>query len=417
MSDHHRNSPSGADKWFYCEGSLNKEEGLDNVSSEFSSEGTAAHTVRERCLTEGIDVQDLVGEWIAADELKFEVTRDWVYFLQPGIDRIREAKGFTWVFEHRTEMDPWIPGGFGTLDAGGISKDLIIIDDLKFGRGVTVDAVRCKQLMIYALGFWQNYARHRTKATRFLLRIDQPRVIGRGSEWEISLDDLLVFAEELAAAVQRTFAPDAPLRPSPKGCQFCLAARSGTCEVLDAFVLELLGLTFDDLDDLLEKLKLEKPDGIDAERRARVIEHAGMISSWVSNLRSISLQQAILGTPDPGFKAVATLGDRSWKSEQEAQEFWEGKMPDKDLYTRKLKSPAAMEVISGTRNWAKAEALITRPDGPPALVPVTDPRPALLPLANLLDDLSDMDDDDLGDDEDVLGFGSKTRPTIYDDLI
>lgn len=415
MGEHHRNSPSGAEKWFHCEGSLNKEEGLENVSSEFSSEGTAAHTVRERCLVEGIDVQDLVGEWIPADDLRFEVTRDWVYFLQPGIDRIREAKGFTWVFEHRTRMDPWIPGGFGTLDALGISKDLIIIDDLKFGRGVTVDAVRCKQLMIYALGAWQNYARHHTKATKFLLRIDQPRVIGRGSEWEVSLDELLVFAEELAAAVQRTFNPDAPLRPSPKGCQFCLAARHGKCEVLDAFVLELLGLTYEDLDDLQEKLRMEKPDGIDADRRARVIEHASMITGWVSNLKSISLQQAIHGHPDPGFKAVETLGDRAWSSEQEAQEYWTGKMPDKDLYVKKLKSPAQMEMIAGTRNWAKAEALIVRQPGPPALVPESDPRPALQALTDLLDDLDAMDEDDDGDD-DVLGF-SKTTTVIYDDCI
>lgn len=413
MSDHHRNSPSGADKWFYCPGSLNKEAGLENVSSEFSSEGTAAHTVRERCLTEGIDVQDLVGEWIAADDLRFEVTRDWAYFLQPGIDRIREAMGFTWVFEHRTQMDPWIPGGFGTLDAGGISKNLIIIDDLKFGRGVTVDAVRCKQLMIYALGFWQNYARHHTKATRFLLRIDQPRVIGKGSEWEVSLDELLVFAEELAAAVQRTFNPDAPLRPSPKGCQFCLAARHGKCEVLDAFVLELLGLTYDDLDDLQEKLRMEKPEGIDAQRRARVIEHASMINSWVSNLRSISLQQAIHGQPDLGFKAVETLGDRAWESEQAAQEFWAGKMPDKDLYVKKLKSPAQMEMIAGTRNWDKAQALIVRQPGPPALVPESDPRPALQSLTDLLDDLDAMDDEE---DDDILGFGNTTTVT-YDDLI
>ena len=406
MSEHHRNSPSGADKWFFCSGSLNKEAGLDNLSSEFSSEGVAAHTVRERCLVGGLDVQDLVGDWIAADELYFEVTRDWVYYLQPGIDRIREAKGFTWVFEYRVAMDPWIPGGFGTLDAGGISKDLIIIDDLKFGAGVAVEAVRCKQLMIYALGFWKNYARHHTKATRFLLRIDQPRVIGKGGEWEVSLDELLEFAVELEAAVKRTWLPDAPLRPSPKGCRFCLAARHGKCEVLDAFVLELLGLTFDDLDNTLEKLKMEKPDGIDPDRRARIIEHASMISSWVSNLRSISLQQAILGTPDAGLKAVATMGDRTWASEQVAQEFWEGKMPDKDLYTRKLKSPAQMELIAGTRNWKKAESLITRAEGPPALVPVSDPRPALLPLMSLLSDLDDMDDEE-GGDEDVLGFTPK----------
>ena len=140
MTAHHRHSPSGAEGWFLCPGMLNKSDGLPDETSEFSSEGTAAHTVRERCLTEGIDVQDLLGEWIEADGLWFEVVNEWVNYLQPGIDRIREAKGFNWVFEHRTEMDPWIPGGFGTLDAGGISKDLIILDDLKFGRGVIVSA-------------------------------------------------------------------------------------------------------------------------------------------------------------------------------------------------------------------------------------------------------------------------------------
>ncbi len=419
MTAHHRHSPSGAEQWFACPGSLNKSDGLPDETSEYSSEGTAAHAVRERCLTEGMDVQELVGEWIPADGLFFEVTAEWVHWLQPGIDRIREAKGFTWAFEHRTEMDPWIPGGFGTLDAGGISKDLIIIDDLKFGRGVIVEAERNKQLMIYALGFWMNHARHLAKAKRFLLRIDQPRVTGCGSEWETTLDELLAFAEELEAAVIRTLDPDAPLNPGPKQCQFCRASRNLKCEVQDQFILELLGLTFDDLDNE-EKLKLIATDGMTPERRSQIIKHASMISSWVNNVKAVSLQAAIHGQPDPGFKAVATEGDRAWRSEQEAAEFWAGKMPDKDLYTRKLKSPAQMELVAGTRNWAKAQELIHRPEGKPALVPESDKRPALVPLDELLDALPDMEDDDQGLD-DLLGDCTTDAPTtetsVYDDLI
>lgn len=418
MSAHHRHSPSGAEMWFACPGSLNKSDGLDDETSEFSSEGTAAHTVRDRCLTENIDVQDLAGEWIEADELFFEVTPDWVHYLQPGIERIREAKGFTWVFEFRTEMDPWIPGGFGTLDAGGISADLIVIDDLKFGRGVIVDAERNKQLMIYALGFWMNYARHRTKATRFLLRIDQPRVPGKGSEWYVELDELLAFAVELEAAVKRTLDPKAPLNAGPKQCQFCRASRNLRCATMDQYVLELLGLSFDDLDNLQEKLNLIATDGMTADRRARIVQHAAMISSWLNNVRAVSLQQAILGEPDPGFKAVATEGDRAWASEQRAEEFFKGKIPDKDLFTRKLKSPAQMEIVAGTRTWAKAQELITRPEGKPALVPESDKRPALLPLSALLDDLDDLDDDE--DDDDLIGgtavSSTRNKPT-YDDLI
>ena len=46
-------------------------------------------------------------------------------------------------------------------------------------------------LMLYALGFWWNVARHVSKATQFLIRIDQPRCAGGGGEWRISLEDLL----------------------------------------------------------------------------------------------------------------------------------------------------------------------------------------------------------------------------------
>lgn len=400
---------------------LNKSDGLPDETSEFSSEGTAAHEVREICLNEGRDVQDLVGEWIKADDLRFEVTADWVHYLQPGIDRIREAKGFTWIFEHRTEMDPWIPGGFGTLDAGGISKDLIIIDDLKFGRGIVVEAERNKQLMIYALGFWMNYARTRTKATRFLLRIDQPRVTGKGDEWYVELDELLAFAVELEAAVKRTLDPNAPLNPGPKQCQFCKAARNLRCETLDAFVLELLGLKPDDLDKLFtEKPELIATETMTPERRSYVLNHAQLISNWLNVIRSTALHDAIQGDEVPGFKAVGTEGDRGWTSEQQAEEFFKGKIPDKDMYNRKLKSPAQMELTVGTRTWAKAQDLITRPEGKPALVPLSDKRPALLPLSELLDALPDMEDDE--DEDDLIGAPTtattvQTKKPVYDDLI
>lgn len=392
MSAHHRHSPSGAEKWFNCWGSLNQEDGLPDETSEYSSEGTAAHTIRERCLRLGTDVLDYVGEWVRADDLYFQVTTEWAAYLQPGIERIREAKGFTWVFEHRTEMDPWIPGGFGTLDAGGISKKLIIIDDLKFGRGVTVEADRNKQLMIYALGFWMNYARHRTKATRFLLRIDQPRVAGGGDEWYVELDELLEFAEELALAVQRTLDPNAPLTPTQKGCQFCKAARNGRCKTLDLFVLAMLGLTYDDLCTDEGKPTLPNVSEMTAERKAYILTHKSMINSWVAQIHGIALHDAQMGEEIPGYKVVETEGDRAWTSEQEAEEFLKGKIPDKEMFTKRLKSPPQMELAVGTRTWAKAQHLITRPAGAPALVPESDKRPALLPLMDLLDNLDDMDD-------------------------
>lgn len=392
-AEHHRLSPSDAEGWMVCHGKPRMEERFPDETSEFSSEGTAAHTVRERCLKEGRNVEEFVGEYIQADGLFFEVTPEWVTWLQPGIDRIREAKG-DWVFEFRVEMDPWIDGGFGTLDAGGITDDLITLDDLKFGRGVSVDAVRNKQLMIYALGFWMNYARHKTKAKRFLLRIDQPRVTGGGSEWYVTLDELLVFAEEVAAAAIATLDPNAPLRPSLKGCMFCRAARNAACYALDQFILDLLGMTLDDLDAARTKEPtLIEYETLSPERRSYLLEHSKMVSSWLANLHAAALGDALRGFPVPGFKAVATLGDRAWEDPAKAEEFWKSKMPAKDIFNMKLKSPAQLEKIAGTRTWAKAESLIVRPEGKPALVPLSDKREALIPLIDLLDELDDQDED------------------------
>jgi len=397
-----------------CPGAPLMEDRFPDETSEFASEGTAAHDVRERCLTQGKNVEEFVGEWIEADEMFFEVTPQWVTWLQPGIDRIREERG-AWSIEYRVEMDPWIEGGFGTLDAGGVAPDLITIDDLKFGRGVVVDAEHNSQLMIYALGFWMNYARHHTKATRFLLRIDQPRVPGQGSEWYTTLDELLRFAEQVAAAAVATLDPDAPLNPTPKGCMFCRAARNASCPTLDLFVLQLLTLAPTDLDASRRKEPtLTAIDTLSPERRSYLLAHRSLITNWVNNLQSAAVHDAIHGLPVPGFKAVGTQGDRAWVNAEQAEEFWKAKMPANAIYSQKLKGPAQMEQVAGTRTWKVAQDLIHRPEGRPTLVPESDKRDALVPLLDLL---AELPDDELDEPAAPVAPSDTDEADGFDDLI
>ena len=396
---HARLGPSGYKRWSTCPGSVALSEQFPEETSEYAAEGTAAHWVREECLLTGKNVTYFVGQKVKAEGFEFEVPPEWVNWLQPGIDRLREAPGELYV-EQRVNLDAWVAGEFGTVDGLVIADDLIIVDDLKFGRGVAVDAIRNGQLMIYALGAWENLARHRTKATDFLLRIDQPRVPGCGSEWRTTLDELLRFAEdEYVPAARATLDPDAPLNPSIDACQFCKVAANFACPALHRFMADLLGADFDDW----RNLTLPNIDNLSPEQRSHIVRHSGMIRKWLGQAHEFHLNQALQGGPTPGFKAVATLGDRSWRDDDEAEEFWLSKMPAKDVFDKKLKSPAKMEKIAGTRNWAKAQELITRPDGKPALVPENDPRPALQVLADMLDELDDFDDllavetDDLDD--------------------
>src|SRR5690625_7871417 len=94
-------------------------------------------------------------------------------------------------------------------------------------------------------------------------------------------------------------------------------------------------------------------DKMDPERRSYVLTSISRIRSWLNNLHANALSDAHPGVEVPGFKAVATLRDRAWTSEAEAEAFWKGKLPDEDLYTRKLKSQAQVEKLAGTRNGKK----------------------------------------------------------------
>lgn len=401
---------SSADRWMVCAGAPQMEANFPDHPTEEASEGTAAHAVREKALLCGCDVEDLIDETFTADGREFVVDRDWVNDLQPGIDFIRERYGLLFV-EHRVVLDAWIPGEFGTADLVLLTAEEVIVLDLKFGRGLHVIASDTRQLPLYAAGVYENIVRHIPGAPKkYRLIIDQPRVPAGWTEHVMTLDEILLFAEEAAAAAIRTQDPDAELTVSAKGCHYCRAAKNAACPALHSFCFELVGIDPSD-SSLVEVPKLPAIDQLSPERRSYVIQHSKLLSHWIDALGELHLDHALKGLPTPGFKAVATQGKRSWVDEQKAEEFWKSKMPAKAIYTQKLKSPTQMEKEAGTRNWKAAQELIHRPEGKPALVPESDKREALIPVINLLDDLDDDLDDLIAADE------IQTEVDELDDLI
>ena len=375
-----------------CSGSVALCDHFPDTPSFSAAEGTFAHLIREKCLSENLNASDLIGHEATIDDWTFEWSADDCDLMQFGIDWIREQPGRK-MYEYKVDLGAWMPGQFGTLDTAIIHEDLMTCFDLKWGRGVTVHAENNRQLMLYAAGLWSELP-ERNNIKRVRIIIDQPR--GQGGtwrEWTCSIDDILRFAEEAAVAARRTEDPDAPLVVTPKGCQFCPVAANAACPEQHRFFSEILGMK--------EVLELPAIDQLTPERRSFVIEHIPLIKKWMEAIHGLQLDNAIKGLPTPGFKAVQTLGDRAWVNEEAAEAYWLKKMPAKEVYTYKLKSPAQMEKAAGTRNWKAAQELIVRPEGKPALVPETDPRPALVPLLALLDDLDGqarVDDADLTDD-------------------
>src|SRR5690625_6808723 len=109
------------------------------------------------------------------------MTAEWVTWVQPGVDWVREqATGCELFVEERVHMDTWIPDQFGTVDTLIVRPDLIIVNDFKGGRGVVVDADNNLQMMLYALGAWDQIARDKTEETDLLRGLEQQRRGGRG---------------------------------------------------------------------------------------------------------------------------------------------------------------------------------------------------------------------------------------------
>lgn len=382
---HARLSPSAAESWMGCPGYINATEHLPNEGSVFAAEGTAAHEVRELCLSLGLDVEDFIGATFQADGHEFTVTPEWADWLQPGVDRLRDLGGELYV-EHRVKLDRWMPDQFGTLDAGIVRDDLIVINDLKFGQGEAVSPVENKQLMIYALGFWDNIARHHTRAKDFLLIIDQPRIPHGGGEWRVSLDQLRDFGKRVKAAAKRTYDPKAPRRASDPACRWCPVAAS--CEEHARYRLATIGLKFEDLDEAMAAGQpLHLPYELPLQRRSFIVRHRDAFTKWLDALHQATLADALAGRPTPGFKAVhGRRGARNWVDPAAAEDLLTLWLGD-DAYSRKLLSPSQAETALGKSVWEELAHMVAFGQPKPILVDIEDPRPAITTTIDKFDHL------------------------------
>lgn len=398
-SQHARLGASSAHRWLRCPGSVRMSDDIkEDRSSEFAAEGTVAHHVRELCIAFGFEPEEFIGDELGADGFMFTVSEEMAEALRPGIEWVRSRPGEV-VSEMQVTLDRWLPGQFGTLDVGVLEPDLIVINDLKYGAGVPVSPEKNEQLMLYALGFWDNVARHKSKATDFLLVIDQPRAIGGGGEWEVTLDELLefgeqarkkfdlIFPEELREGIEDPFAwpinPDTYLKAGEKQCLWCAA--KGFCDELARHNLDLMSAKFDDLDG--DELTLGEMAQFTPARRARLVAQKDLISKWLDAAHAYVLADALAGRPTPGLKAVSgRRGAKAWKDEDKAAAFLLERMTRQFAFTKpKLITPTQAEGLIPKDLHQQMSHLWEQSDGKPALVAEDDKKPAIT-LADKFED-------------------------------
>ncbi len=403
MAAHAKLSPSGATIWMNCAGSVEAQAVEPNDANVWSAEGTAAHKVLEQCLRFGVEPTDFLGKvWMIGDEnQKFKITVDvsMVEYLTEIVDEIRDMGGIQ-IYEEKLDLSEWMgKDQFGTLDVGAIllKKNRVVIRDLKYGKGLAVSPILNKQLMIYALGFWYNFAwkywKDSKKKPTFRIVIDQPRNNGGGGYWDISYDDLMDFGETVEAAAKAAMKPGAKRTAGPH-CGYCRSAMNLHCRQYDQYVANAADLKLSAFDQKLREQDLPDLYKIDPERRRRILEAAPMIGQWLKRMHADAINDGLAGRPLAGLKVVeGRKGNRKWVDEEVAEKWLIKtlKRPESRFEEPKLISPAKAEALlgKGGRKILTDSGQYEQPLGKLSLVDESHPSPPVRSMVDRFDEFMD----------------------------
>jgi len=387
VAAHAKLSASSSARWLSCPGSVQATENLPNPSSKYALEGSAAHELGEICLKTGKWCNEFVGK--ALPDTRWAVDEEMAEYVQEYVDLVRQTdpRGDMEV-EVRLDFSHIVPEGFGTSDVvicNPVTKTLTVID-LKYGKGIQVDAEENTQAILYALGALNDYELL-YPIERIVCVIIQPR-LDHVSEWEISKEELLKRGEEIKVKALRCFEPDAPRVASEKACQWCLA--KATCPELLAYTNKAILVQFDAFEPL--DALLPSVDTLTEEQMGNALASKKLILSWFDSIECYATERLLNGGSFKGYKIVPGRSSRAWTNEEEAAETLKPILGDK-LYTEpSLVTVAKAEKMLGKKHRDALDGLVNKTNGKATLVPESDPRqPIGVVDASMFDSFSETD--------------------------
>jgi hypothetical protein len=379
-----------------CTPSAQLEDGFPDEGSVFASEGTFAHSVFELELRMYLGKVD--GKTYKAERAKLKTNtfftqelQDYVYAAYSyAVGRIEDArarcKDPVILVEQRLDFSRWVPEGFGTGDLVIITDGIVEVLDLKYGKGIYVNAVDNSQMRLYGLGAYNELA-HLYDLEIVSMTVLQPRLDNWSNE-TMTVQALLEWAD--AEVV-----PKAKLAWDGQGefvagdhCTSCFCKARYTCPARAEQALEVAKFEFG-TDYAAEAIPAPATLGMD--RIAQLLPKADMVIDWFNDLKSYSLEQATKhNNVVPGFKLVEGRSNRKYSDQDAvAAKLRASGIPDEVMFERSLLGITAMEKAIGKKVFTEVLAdLVVKPEGKPTLVPESDKRPALPSAASASEDFS-----------------------------
>jgi len=375
-------SASGASRWMNCTPSARLEEHfVEEESSIYAEEGTLAHEFGDLALKKyaglittrkyGAEVKKLKTNELYSPEMDGEVQK----YVDLVVEQFRTAQKHTsdavLSIEERLDLTSYIENGFGTGDAIIIADGTLQIIDLKYGKGIKVDAENNPQLMLYGLGSLEAnelfYDIHTVE-----MSIVQPR-LDHYSTWKISAEALKAWAnKEVKPAAVKAYAGEG-LQNAGYWCTFCKAAPR--CSTLASANMKLIDDEFSD------------PHLLKDVHMVEIFNKSSQITKWINAVAGYMLKEALSGKDWPGLKLVEGRSVRKWRDEHEVMELL-SEYDDTQILNVKLKGIGDIEKLLGKKQFAEAlNDVIIKPEGSPTLVNKSDPRQELNNAENDFKDL------------------------------
>lgn len=422
---HAKLSPSGAERWMNCPGSVVLEESCADSTSEYADEGTAAHALSALCLVDGQDARAYQGRRLAVINgvywpglpapvpplLKghtteivrhFDVDEEMVEHVQTYIDNVRQyASG-----DNALLVEVALPIGHLTGEEGaqGTGDAVIFADggaelqlhDLKFGRGKVVSPIGNKQLMTYGLGALAVSELLGHDVQRVRLVIHQPRVISAPQEWALGIEELHAFAKEIERAAARVDAAlvyaehyptlhDKYLNPGEEQCRWCKAKATcpKACEKVEQEVGEAFTVVAPPVPDAVEAVLAQWPEDLLGAK----LDAVDFIETWCKAVRAEAERRLVAGIPVPsptgGYKLVqGRKGPRQWIDALAAEARLKAmRLKVEDMYDLKVISPTSAEKLlakDSPKRWSSLQEHIQQSQGKLHVAPMADVRDAVV---------------------------------------
>lgn len=369
-------SASSSARWLACPPSAKLEEKFRETcgvpeSSVYAEEGTLAHEFAElrlRWLSNQIGAMDYASalESLRSNELYTEEIEDQVEkYTTYVMESFSAAKAVVpdpiLFIEEKLDFSDVVEEGFGTGDSGIIADGTMEIIDLKYGKGIKVEACENPQLKLYGIGALKKYELlydiHNVKLT-----IVQPRLDNIVS-WEVSVKDLYKWAEETVKPIAAKAYEGKGIQKAGEHCKFCLV--KAMCNTLAQKNIALAKHDFKDPALLTEKQVID------------IYKQIPMLVDWANSVGDFLFKKATSGEKIEGFKLVEGQSRRRWTDEEKVQELLKSEGYPEDSYNvTKLKGISDIEKLVGKKSFpAMFEGLIIKPQGSPILVPESDKRP------------------------------------------